>query len=47
MNFDPKNIKAAVDGIFEETVRIRRRLHQNPELSEHEEKTEELICNSI
>lgn len=47
MNFDPKNIKAAVDGIFEETVRIRRQLHQNPELSEHEEKTEALICDHL
>lgn len=39
-----EQIKAMIDNELAELVEIRRDLHMHPELSEHEERTERVIC---
>lgn len=39
MIYNYEEIKAKTDEIFDDIVRIRRQIHANPELSEHEENT--------
>lgn len=43
MNYDKKQLLAAVDSVFDEAVSFRRQLHMHPELSEHETETARLI----
>lgn len=38
------NIKENVDRIYPEIVKIRRHIHENPELSQHEKETSALVC---
>lgn len=40
-------IKDKVDNYFNEIIDIRRTLHQNPELSEHEVQTSKFICELL
>lgn len=40
-------VRASIEEIFEEIVSIRRDIHQHPELSEHEERTEKLISSYL
>lgn len=41
------NIKNIINEVFLDIITIRRELHQNPELSEHEIETEKLICREL
>ena len=43
MNYDKKQLLAAVDSVFDEAVSFRRQLYMHPELSEHETETARLI----
>ena len=43
MNYDKKQLLAAVDSVFDEAVSFRRQLNMHPELSEHETETARLI----
>lgn len=52
MNYDSNTIglstiKKTVDDIFDEVVSIRRQIHHNPELSEHEKDTSRLVCDEL
>lgn len=47
MNCYINQIRKNVDGIFDEIKNIRRTLHENPELSEHEKDTSRLICDRL
>lgn len=41
------NIKENVDRIYPEIVKIRRHIHENPELSQHEKETSALVCRVL
>ena len=41
------NIKEKVDKIYPKIVKIRRQLHENPELSQHEKETSSLVCRVL
>ena len=41
------NIKEKVDSIYPEIVKIRRQLHENPELSQQEKETSALVCKVL
>ena len=41
------NIKEKVDKIYPEIVKIRRQLHENPELSQQEKETSALVCKVL
>ena len=41
------NIKKNVDRIYPEIVKIRRHIHENPELSQHEKETSALVCRVL
>ncbi|MDY6038714.1 MAG: M20 family metallopeptidase [Eubacterium sp.] len=41
------DIKKEIEQIYPEIVKIRRHLHENPELSEHEEKTAAYVCDIL
>ena len=47
MNYDINQIKKLADAVYDDAVAFRRRLHMNPELSEHEEKTAAAICEKL
>ena len=47
MNYDINQIKKLADAVYDDAVTFRRRLHMNPELSEHEEKTAAAICEKL
>lgn len=47
MNRDINQIKRKVDDIFDDIKTLRRTIHQNPELSEHEKETSRLICERL
>ena len=47
MNYDINEIKKMIDGIFQETVDIRRHIHQNPELSQMEKNTSKFVCERL
>ncbi len=47
MNITIDELKGKVEDIFREIIQIRRDLHRHPELSEHEECTERLICTYL
>ena len=47
MTYDLNLIRALTDDVFDETVEIRRCLHQYPELSGQEEETARLICAQL
>ena len=44
---DSLSIRKSIDEIYDEIVTIRRDIHMHPELSEHEERTENAICSYI
>ena len=41
------NVKEKVDSIYPEIVKIRRQLHENPELSQQEKETSALVCKVL
>lgn len=41
------NIKEKVDSIYPEIVKIRRQLHEHPELSQQEKETSALVCKVL
>lgn len=43
----PDQLRAAGDTLFNDTVRVRRHLHRNPELSFREERTASFICEEL
>lgn len=47
MVYDIGMIRDLAEKYYAEIVGIRRQLHENPELSEHEVETENLICNYL
>ena len=47
MKYDINQIKELVDAVYDDAVAFRRRLHMNPELSEHEEQTAAAICEKL
>ena len=44
---DSLSIRKSIDEIYDEIVTIRRDIHMHPELSEHEERTENAICSYL
>lgn len=47
MNYDTTLLKELTEEIYPEAVAFRRRLHMNPELSEHEVQTAAAICERL
>lgn len=47
MAYDLNLIRALADDVFDETMKIRRRLHRHPELSGQEEETARLVCAQL
>ena len=41
------NVKEKVDSIYPEIVKIRRQLHEHPELSQQEKETSALVCKVL
>ena len=38
-----EKIRSCISDVYSEIISIRRDIHQHPELSEHEERTEQVI----
>ena len=44
---DPNRIRAAIDGIYDEIIALRRDIHMHPELSQQEERTMHVISDRL
>ena len=44
---DPNRIRAAIDGIYDEIIALRRDIHMHPELSQQEERTMRVISDRL